>query len=385
MPNWKKLIVSGSDATLNSLNVTQNVVADSFTGSLSYNDLVGTPEGLVSSSSQIELDQISGSTFANQTYTFPSNVIIEGQLTASSFTSIVSQSIIITDSGSTKFGDSLDDTHQFTGSLLVSGTIEAPSITGSLDGTASYAISASYAENAGLLDGLDSTVFATTGSNTFVGEQIVSGNITQTGSLTTNGLHVLLQDNTEFSISGSEFLFDFDTFDFSGSMEVTGSFDILGSITATSITSSLDGTASYAENANLLDGLDSTVFATTGSNQFNGDQTITGSLTLSSSLFQYGSNTDIDSGSVESVLSVPTESYNAAFFDYVIVNGTNSRAGTVTAVWNGSSVQYNEVYTSDIGDTNDVVLEAQLSGANIELQATTFSDNWEIRSLVRML
>jgi len=34
MPNWKKLIVSGSDASLNSLNVAQNVTAQSFTGSL---------------------------------------------------------------------------------------------------------------------------------------------------------------------------------------------------------------------------------------------------------------------------------------------------------------------------------------------------------------
>jgi hypothetical protein len=34
MPNWKKIIVSGSDATLNSLNVATNVVAQSFTGSL---------------------------------------------------------------------------------------------------------------------------------------------------------------------------------------------------------------------------------------------------------------------------------------------------------------------------------------------------------------
>lgn len=35
MPNWKKLLVSGSDASLNSLNVTNNVTAQSFTGSFS--------------------------------------------------------------------------------------------------------------------------------------------------------------------------------------------------------------------------------------------------------------------------------------------------------------------------------------------------------------
>ena len=35
MPNWKKLVVSGSDAHLNSLSVAENVTASSFTGSFS--------------------------------------------------------------------------------------------------------------------------------------------------------------------------------------------------------------------------------------------------------------------------------------------------------------------------------------------------------------
>ena len=34
MPNWKKLITSGSDAQLGSLNVTNTVTAGAFTGSL---------------------------------------------------------------------------------------------------------------------------------------------------------------------------------------------------------------------------------------------------------------------------------------------------------------------------------------------------------------
>jgi hypothetical protein len=50
-----------------------------------------------------------------------------------------------------------------------------------------------------------------------------------------------------------------------------------------SFTGSLLGTSSYASNADLLDGLNSTVFATTGSNTFRGNQVITGSLTISGS------------------------------------------------------------------------------------------------------
>ena len=49
------------------------------------------------------------------------------------------------------------------------------------------------------------------------------------------------------------------------------------------VSASFATTASYASNAELFDGLNSTVFATTGSNQFNGSQTITGSLLISGS------------------------------------------------------------------------------------------------------
>ena len=51
------------------------------------------------------------------------NVIISGTLTAQTY--VVSESIINVSSGSTVFGDSADDQHQFTGSLHVSKSIEA--------------------------------------------------------------------------------------------------------------------------------------------------------------------------------------------------------------------------------------------------------------------
>lgn len=86
-----------------------------------------------------------------------------------------------------------------TGSLIVTA-----GITGSLFGTSSWAqnsltasyfvtssvTSASYAtsaSNSNLFDGLDSLTFARTGSNTFIGNQIISGSVTITGSLTITG------------------------------------------------------------------------------------------------------------------------------------------------------------------------------------------------------
>ena len=60
------------------------------------------------------------------------NLTVGGVVTAERFHSEVVSSSIIFESGSTKFGDSADDTHVFTGSMLVVGTVDvSTSITGS--------------------------------------------------------------------------------------------------------------------------------------------------------------------------------------------------------------------------------------------------------------
>lgn len=77
-------------------------------------------------------------------------------------------------------GAAISGSFSVTGSMIVSGTLTATSSNATTASyaltttTASFAISAS---NANLLDGLDSTVFATTGSNTFTGTQVVSGSL----------------------------------------------------------------------------------------------------------------------------------------------------------------------------------------------------------------
>lgn len=74
------------------------------------------------------------------------NVTVVGTLTAQQY--VVSSSVYyVTESflsGSHIFGNSLDDTHQFTGSVLITGSLTSPNITGSLLGTASFATTASY-------------------------------------------------------------------------------------------------------------------------------------------------------------------------------------------------------------------------------------------------
>jgi hypothetical protein len=75
--------------------------------------------------------------------------------------------------------------------------------------------------------------------------------------------------------------------------------------------------------------------------------------------------------------------HDAAFFDYVVKDGTNMRAGTVTAVWDNYTVKFNEVTTNDIGDTSAVVLSVNLASGNANLRATISSGTWSFKTLVR--
>ena len=111
---------------------------------------------------------------------------------------------------------------------------------------------------------------------------------------------------------------------------------------------------------------------------------VVGDIRVLSASLSYQENTDIDS-TTATVATLATGSYDAGFFDYVAKNGTNLRAGTVTAIHSASIVQYNEVSTVDIGDTSDVKLLVVETGGNLALQATTTTNNWNIKALVRGL
>jgi len=112
------------------------------------------------------------------------------------------------------------------------------------------------------------------------------------------------------------------------------------------------------------------------------DDVTFGSITISTGKIDYGTNTDVDTGTENVATATGAE---AAFFDYVVKNGTNIRAGTITAATDGTNVEYNEVSTVDLGSTSDVKLKVVLSSSDLILQATTISDNWNVSSFVRYM
>ena len=130
-----------------------------------------------------------------------------------------------------------------------------------------------------------------------------------------------------------------------------------------------------------------------GTATFTGNVTINGSSTLGDStadsttiglkhLLGYCENTDVDTGT-ETIKELALATYQAVFFDYVVKNGTNLRAGTVTAVHDGSNVEFTDTSTKDLGNTSAVILSVDISGTNMRLRATTTSDNWIVKANIR--
>jgi hypothetical protein len=154
--------------------------------------------------------------------------------------------------------------------------------------SASYALTSSYASNADLLDGLNSTAFvlntqtgsfATTGSNNFNGNQNITGSLTISSSAVVD-LNVIGTQNITGSLNvlgstGATLLnLNADIFEITGSLYTTGSNifigsqTISGSLTVTQpITGSLNGTASFATTASFaLNAGVSSQWTTSGSN-----------------------------------------------------------------------------------------------------------------------
>ena len=89
----------------------------------------------------------------------------------------------------------------------------------------------------------------------------------------------------------------------------------------------------------------------------------------------------------------PTDTFSTSIckgvtWDYVIDNGTQMRAGTITAVWDGTLIDWNEVSTPDIGGTitnSDLSFSVDINGGNVRLVATIGSGTWSVDTSRQMI
>jgi hypothetical protein len=83
--------------------------------------------------------------------------------------------------------------------------------------------------------------------------------------------------------------------------------------------------------------------------------------------------------------SLPTSSYDTAFFEYSIKSGSNARAGTIMAIQSGTSVNFTETTTTDFGSTSGFNLAVQVSSGNMILTGSATTSGWTIKTIVRSI
>ena len=265
------------------------------------------------------------------------NVYITGTLTANTY--IVSSSLtnmtVAYASGSTAFGNSSDDTHVFTGSLSILGTINAGTggITGSFKG-----------DGAGLTGVTATAIFPTTAATDLASSDQFYIDNAGTNKYITYGDLLTDLAGSNLSVEGTDSL--------ALNTTVTG----LTSVTSTTLSGSYIEAQTYTNIGNI-----SKTFANTG-------------------IFNSGAN---------DVISVDPNTYphNAIFVKYVLWRTAatpyaDMRAGTIMIVRDLAGSNYNiaESTTQDIGDTSTIDFTVSVAGAtNLEMDTTSYGASITIK------
>jgi len=277
-----------------------------------------------------------------------------------------------------------------TNGLQINTNVTATSFTGSLFGTASWAqnaVTASHvqtAQTASYVLNAVSASFATSASFAVSASRAVSASFASTASFVTPlNQNVLITGsiNITQNITGSRMFLSASSNMNSGStLTVYGSgstqpvFTVQGSQGELfSITDSLSGSLFSVNDISGLPILE----------VFSDNTTLIGNY-LDPMLITTAKVTQTNSGSFV-LYSLPTASYDTAFFEYSVRSGSNARAGTIMAIQSGSAVNFTETTTTDFGSTSAISFVVVVTGSNMALTGSSSAGLWTIKTIVRGL
>jgi len=297
--------------------------------------------------------------------TITGNLTVHGTTSVEVFHTIYNTSSIIYASGSTQFGDTMDDTHVFTGSLYVTGSVFA---TASNAVSSSYAVTASYALQSSTADTASYVATA------------------QTASYVLNAVSASQATTASYALTASYLEGYISPFPYTGSAQITGSLDVTGSVNIYKSGSTvLSVSGSFGPLLTVNDELSGSIFRVDSGSAtlldlqsdrtltLNGSQTITGSLTVVQGI----------TGSLDGTASWAN---NAVTASYVLQAVSSSYAdtasfygGTVTSASYALSASYAD--TASISTSSSYATTASyainggvtqlFAGPNITLSPTT--------------
>jgi hypothetical protein len=309
MPNWKKVVVSGSAANLSSLHVDTSVTASIFSGSQFIGNLSGTASYAITASHALNVPSTgynASASFSNlTTWNFNHNLnspLVVIQTFDSNYNEILPQEINLTDSNNATITFPTQESGyalaSVGGVLVTVNSGSSPSV------SASYAVSASFAQTASFATtasyALTASFVEYASSFPFTGSAKITGSLGITGSLSTSGSifvggNIIPSVSKSFSLGSTEFPFK-DIYISSGSLVIASDNSLAPSTTL----SNVDGNILVSAGGMQLLGSGS-FNATTGSFSYiSGSLTQVGTVTrigntiLSGSLFASGSITIIN-------------------------------------------------------------------------------------------
>jgi hypothetical protein len=89
------------------------------------------------------------------------------------------------------------------------------------------------------------------------------------------------------------------------------------------------------------------------------------------------------SAGTNTVYSIPTSAYTGMFVDYTLTSSVGVRAGNVMSIWSGSTAEYTDVSTNDIGTTTGVTFSVAISGNNAVITSSATTSNWTLKTIIR--
>lgn len=349
MPNWKKVIVSGSDAALNSLNVTTSLTASGL--------IYPTTDGV---SDQVLKTDGNGNLFFE--YTDDTTISIKN---VSGGTITKGTPCYITASGTAGNVAGVVPADADNPALMPAGVIAGITLNDGDEGPGLLN---------GFINGVDTSAFAS-GDQVYVAVGGGYTNVAPTGSAlvqklgnvekvdASNGSGVINGPNATRSVPNIN----------PGYLWV-GNSDWVATATATSsiqnvVSSSFASTASYV-------------------NTLNQNVTITGSLAVTSSVSinnsTYSNQTNTVDSETKTIVSI--FSAGAVHMDYYVTDGSSARAGTFVGTWDGGgSREFYETATNDIGDTTAVTFTVTLPGGQMDIDCTTTTSGWTVVTNTRTL
>jgi len=429
MPNWKKVIVSGSSPHFNNITASGDV-SGSATSTASFGTYLGDGSQLdgVSAFPFTGDAQISGSLIVSQSYTAGDTDSTALRLLGSGS---VSQSGIFEVEGSAgplfSVQDGLDgvlmEVNNISGLPLfqVSSSNEVFVNRGNLTSgvntaTASFAMfSGSFQGNASQLTNISPSSIT---SGTFVTNSQTSSMSVATASFALTSSLVIQEDSVDKVVNtrninftgngvtlttgapnpGASVIVTINTgsateaFPFTGDAQITGSLIVSGS-GGLSVESSgstvFEVIGSEGTLFSIDDDLDGVIFT---ANDRSGlpvlEASASGEVYIGKSpqsLYTTAVISSTTAATTQSIFGLSTSSYGGAFFDYTVQSGSDARAGSIMSVWNGSNISFTETTTLDIGDTTDFNVIVHISESQAQIASHASRAGYNIKTIIRSI